>query len=105
APVTVTNPTRGSCSSFEMTSLRTARIASSTRRIRAPAIVSLRNRASASGELALDLPRGVRLHDVAFLHVGVIPQHDAAVVAARNLASVLVEAPQRKDLAVIDDRA
>src|SRR3979409_1915790 len=40
-PVTVTNPTRGSRRSFAMASLSTSRTASSTRRMRPSAILSL----------------------------------------------------------------
>src|SRR3954468_3400984 len=50
----------------------------------------------------LDLPGLVDLHRVALLHVGVVGQHDAALKARQHLAHVVVEAPQRTDLAVVD---
>src|SRR6202042_3749538 len=60
---------------------------------------------AASGELALDLARRVGLEDVAFLEVGVVAQHDAALEPGRHLARILVEAPQAGDLPVPDDRS
>src|SRR5579862_7736115 len=56
-------------------------------------------------ELALDLAGGVCLEHVALLDVGVIAQDDSAVKPARDLANVVVEAPQAGDLALIDDRS
>src|SRR3954454_19986917 len=53
----------------------------------------------------LDLPRLVDLHRVAFLHVGVVGEHDAALEAGRDLADVLVEAAQRADRPVVHDGA
>src|SRR3954469_12521015 len=50
----------------------------------------------------LDLPGLVDLHRVALLHVGVVGQYDAALEARQHLADVVVEAPQRTDLAVVD---
>src|SRR5918995_1813536 len=57
------------------------------------------------GELALDLARLVCLDDVAFLDVRVVREHDAALEAGEDLADVVVDAPQRADLARVDDRA
>src|SRR4051812_36099518 len=57
------------------------------------------------GEGALDLPGRVDLDHVAFLDVHVVLEDHAALEARLHLAHVVVEAPQRGDLAVIDDRA
>src|SRR3954447_22796456 len=54
---------------------------------------------------AFDLPRLVDLHRVADFHVLVVGEYDAALEALQDLAHILVEAPQRPDLAVVDDRA
>src|SRR3712207_7261687 len=56
-------------------------------------------------ELALDLARLVDLHDVALLDVLVVLERDAALVAGRDLAHVVLHAPQRADPAVIDHGA
>src|ERR1700760_3290776 len=56
-------------------------------------------------ERALDLPLLVDLHRVALLDVRVVGEHDAALEAGEDLADVVVEAPQRADLAVVDDGA
>src|SRR4051812_5874266 len=54
---------------------------------------------------AVDLARLVDLQNVALLEVLEVAKDDAALEAGRDLAHVLVEAPQRGDLAVVDDRA
>src|ERR671938_1995766 len=56
------------------------------------------------GELALDRARRVDLELVAFLDVGEVTQHDAALEAGGDFAHVVVEPAQRLDLAVVDDR-
>src|SRR5947209_956216 len=60
---------------------------------------------SSSGELALDLAGCVGLDDIAFLDVGEVTQHDAALVAGRHLTHILVEPPQAANLAVVYDRS
>src|SRR3954451_10949796 len=50
-----------------------------------------------SFELPLNLARLEHLENVAFLHVLVAVEHDAALEAGRHLARVLLEAPQRAD--------
>src|SRR5579864_7280441 len=55
------------------------------------------------GELALHLARGVCLEHVALLDVRVIAEHDPAVKPARDLANIVVEAPQTRYFAVVDD--
>ena len=57
------------------------------------------------GERALDLPGRVDLDHVAFLDVHEVLEDDTALEARLDLAHVVVEAPQRGDLAVVDDRA
>ena len=52
------------------------------------------------GERALDLLGLVDLEHVAFLDVLEVLEHDAALEAGRDLAHVVVEAAQRRDLAV-----
>src|SRR4051812_43183986 len=54
-------------------------------------------------ELPLDLARLEDLEDVAFLHVLVALDGDAALVAFLDLADVVLEAPQRADPAGVDD--
>src|SRR4051794_41509522 len=56
-------------------------------------------------ELALDLAGLVRLQHVALLDVLEVREHDAALEAGRDLAHVLVEALERVDRRVVDDRA
>src|SRR5947209_12663664 len=58
-----------------------------------------------SGELALDLAGAVGLEHVTVLDVGEVAQDDAAVESGRDLADVVVEAPQARDLAVVYHRA
>src|SRR3954453_4890737 len=53
----------------------------------------------------LDLPRLVRLEDVAFPDVLVVGQDDAALVAGGDLAHVRVKALERGDRGVVDDGA
>src|SRR3954463_485631 len=56
-------------------------------------------------ELALHLARFEDLEDVAFLDVLVPLERDAALITFRDLADVVLEAPQRADPAVPDHRA
>src|SRR4051794_33516327 len=56
-------------------------------------------------ELALDLARRIDLQDVALLDVLEVLEHDAALLSGGDLADVVLEAPQRGDLAVVDDGA
>src|SRR4051794_11398242 len=56
-------------------------------------------------ELPLHLARLEDLEDVAFLHVLVALDGDAALVAFLDLADVVLEAPQRADPAGVDDAA
>ena len=57
------------------------------------------------GERLLDLLLLVDLDHVPLLHVGVVLEHDAALHPRGHLADVVLEAPQRSDPAVVDDRA
>src|SRR3954471_15978448 len=56
-------------------------------------------------ERALDLARLVGLQHVALLDVLEVREHDAALEAGRDLAHVVVEALERVDRRVVDDRA
>src|SRR4051794_15783992 len=56
-------------------------------------------------ELALDLAGLVGLQHVALLDVLEVREHDAALEAGRDLAHILVEALERVDRRVVDDRA
>src|SRR6266571_5036623 len=56
-------------------------------------------------ELALDLPRLVCLDHVAFLDVLEVLDRDAAFEALLDLARIVLEALERSDLAVVDDRS
>src|SRR4051794_4288242 len=58
-----------------------------------------------SFELPLNLARLEHLEHVAFLHVLIAVEHDAALEAGRPLARVLLEAPQRADPAGPDHGA
>src|SRR5919202_4102537 len=58
-----------------------------------------------SGQRALDLAGLVGLQHVALLDVLEVRQHDAALEAGRDLAHVVVEALERVDRRVVDDRA
>src|SRR3954452_13171495 len=59
----------------------------------------------ALGQRVVDLARLVDLQHVALLDVLEVAQDDPAFEARRDLPHVLVEASQRCDLAVVDDRA
>src|SRR6185312_16544053 len=83
-PVTVTNPRRGSESS-EIVAATTSRTASSTRRIRAPAI-------AISLEGLLDLFGLEELDHVALFDVRVTLEHDAALLTLVDFGDVVFEA-------------
>src|ERR671915_306048 len=57
------------------------------------------------GQSPLDLPGLVDLELVAFLDVREVLEHDATLEAGRDLPDVVLQAPQRGDLAVVDDGA
>src|SRR4249920_2220684 len=58
------------------------------------------------GEIgALDLTRLVRLEHVALLHVVEAVEENAALEALAHLADVILETPELRDGAVLDDRA
>src|SRR6185436_19578548 len=102
--VTVTNPTRGSLRSRFTASPSTSRTASSTRRMRAPPelILYLRLRRL---ELALHLPCLIHLQDIPLADALEVVEHDAALVAGGDFASVVVETAQRVDRRVGQDGA
>ena len=79
----------------------TSRTASSTRRMRAPPeLILTALGAIATTTAASSRSTCLRLEDlehVALLDVLVVGEHDAALVAGRDLAGVVVEAPQRVD--------
>src|SRR5262249_41189931 len=56
-------------------------------------------------QLALDLPRLVALEHVALVQILEVLEHDSALEAVRDLARVVVEAPQARDRRVEDDGA
>src|ERR671933_2428604 len=60
---------------------------------------------SHKSKLRFDLLGPVRLQDVAFLEVVEVVEGDAALVALGYLAHVVLEALERGDRAVVDDRA
>src|SRR3954449_1064181 len=62
------------------------------------------HRAHALLQSLLDLPGLEELEDVALLDVGVALEHNAALHPLIHLGDVVLEAPQRADLAGPDDR-